>query len=109
LRGVFSDLAYTMGGTVKGAAVGLTTALTEMAKSFGPEAGIWAEGLSVALLATIDAADAAFSKVKALVGLFSPGTVQLFQQAVDNLGAAFGSALTPIIEMATDIIREMNV
>ncbi len=44
----------------------------------------------------------------AFVKLFSPGTMVLFTDAMDNLGASIGSALVPLFEMARDTINALN-
>ena len=44
----------------------------------------------------------------AFVQLFSPGTMKLFGDAIDNVGAAIGSMLAPLFDMARGPINALN-
>ena len=54
----------------------------------------------------INMAEREFQKIVGLVKLFNPGVVQMFQFALDNLGATIGRAFVPVVQAATGVVRE---
>ena len=62
---------------------------------------------SIAALAiTINLAEREFKKLESFVRLFNPATVDLFHQALNNLGATIGRAFVPIFQIATELTRQ---
>lgn len=54
----------------------------------------------------INLAEREFAKLLSLVRLYSPGVVQMFENATANLSATIGHAFVPLIQVATQIARE---
>lgn len=68
-------------------------------------AGVAAAAIAVFVVG-INLAEREFQKIVGLVKLFNPGIVQMFQFALDNLGATIGRAFVPVIQVATSVVRE---
>ena len=54
----------------------------------------------------INLAEREFNKLQSLVRLFNPSVIQMFQFAMDNLGATIGRAFVPMFQVATGVLRE---
>lgn len=62
---------------------------------------------AIAVLAiSVNLAEREFKKLESFVRLFNPATVDLFHQALNNLGATIGRAFVPIFQVATELTRQ---
>lgn len=58
-----------------------------------------------ALVVAVQTAEQMFNKMREWVNLFNPGVIQMFQYAMDNLGATIGRAFVPIFTEMIGIVR----
>jgi hypothetical protein len=71
-----------------------------------------AGAVAAAALGTLAVASRAvedqFAKMVEYVRLFNPGVVEMFQREINNLGATIGRTFVPVIQMATDVVRQWS-
>lgn len=84
----------------KGGAIG---AVDKDSKDGGMLAGL--AGAATGVVGTFNQATGA---AKGFVEAFAPSTVLVFQQALGDLAAVIGSALEPVIQSATEIVKDFS-
>jgi phage-related protein len=70
------------------------------------EAGAAFAGAAVAVAALAVAVEQAFSKIQSAVAAFSPATIELFNQSLDNFNATVGKAFVPIFQDLTQVVQQ---
>jgi len=85
-------------GSAVGGAASMLGKVAAIAGVAGAALGVFVVGINMA--------EREFQKIVGLVKLFNPGVVQMFQFALDNLGATIGRAFVPVVQAATGVVRE---
>lgn len=85
-------------------AKGAGGALGSVAAVAGPLA--IAAGAAIAFSVALDAATDQFHKIVEYVRLFNPAIVNRLNIAIDDAGATLGRAFVPVVQMATDLVRQ---
>ncbi len=62
--------------------------------------------IAAAAAATVQAMQQAFDTIKGFVEALSPATVQMFSMEMRNLQATIGQAFLPVIQIATQVVRD---
>lgn len=64
--------------------------------------------LKTGTLAAVGAMVAIPAAVTKFVSAFNPGAIELFNMAMENINATIGHAFEPLIQIATDVARQVN-
>lgn len=101
LRGVARGIRNLPSGGIAGLAGGALAAA-------GPEGEVAAAAFSAATQAIQGAIAAMQGFVESEVAAANPGIWERYQRSVQDIGAVFGQALSPIIEYATQLTDQLN-
>ena len=93
---------------IQGGGGGVSGAVNSVGGLAGPEGEIVAATINAVASAIQGAADALKGFVESSVEAANPGVWERYQRSVEDSGAVFGQAFTPIIELATQLTDQLN-